>query len=215
MGRPPKFTREQLQTTALAIVDEQGLGALSMRSLAQALGTGPMTLYNYVTTRDELDALVIEAVSGGATWVVPPDASWQDELASIARAAWGAVRMHPNTVPLILTRRSRSPAALNIAEGMLAALARAGLEGQGRLVAFRSVTALIIGMAQGELAGPLALQTGESAAETIARFRALPADRFPHLRATAAAAARSSAEHEFEGALRLLIAGIASVGVRA
>ena len=62
MAPKAKFTRAQLQEAALALVDEQGLAALSMRTLAGALGTGPMTLYNYVKDRDELDALVVEAV---------------------------------------------------------------------------------------------------------------------------------------------------------
>ncbi len=52
-----KFTRAQFQTAALKIVDKEGLAALSMRSLAGALGTGPMTIYNYFEDRDELEAL--------------------------------------------------------------------------------------------------------------------------------------------------------------
>ena len=61
---PPKakFTRAQLQAASLALVDKEGLAGLSMRTLASTLGTGPMTLYNYVKDRDELDALVVEAV---------------------------------------------------------------------------------------------------------------------------------------------------------
>ena len=62
MGRPPKFSRAQLQATALALVDEQGLAGLSMRSLAAVLGTGPMTLYNHVADRTDLEVLVVEAV---------------------------------------------------------------------------------------------------------------------------------------------------------
>lgn len=208
MGRTPRFAREQLQATALAIVDEQGLGGLSMRSLAHALGTGPMTLYNYVATREELDTLVVEAVAAGAKWSHPAGCDWEHELINVARAIWSAVRQHPHAVPLILTRRSRSPAVLNVAEALLAPLARAGLEGGALLVAFRSVTALIIGLAQGELAGPLALKAGESAGETIARFRALPPDRFPRLREAAGAAARSSPDQEFDASLQLLVSGL-------
>jgi AcrR family transcriptional regulator len=61
---PPKakFTRAQLQAAALALVDAEGLAGLSMRTLASSLGTGPMTLYNYVRDRGDLDALVVEAV---------------------------------------------------------------------------------------------------------------------------------------------------------
>jgi AcrR family transcriptional regulator len=138
MSRQPRFSREQLQATALAIVDEQGLDGLSMRTLARALGTGPMTLYNYVATREDLDTLVVEAVAAGARWEAVADWTWEVEVQSIAKAVWMSVRQHPNTVPLVLTRRSRSPAALNVAEALMAALARAGLRDASLLIAFRS-----------------------------------------------------------------------------
>jgi len=205
MGRPPKFTHAQLQQAALAIVDADGLPALSMRSLAAALGTGAMTLYNYVREREGLDLLVVEAVVAEAKWVVPPGAAWHEELAAIARAMWGAVRRHPNTIPLILTRRSRSPAMFAVAEALLGALARGGFRGHDLLRAFRAVTALVMGLAQAELAGPLALRAGESAPETIERFRALPADRFPRLIEIATAAAASDAGKEFDAALGWLV----------
>lgn len=212
MGRTPKFTPAQLQRAALKIVDDHGLAALSMRSLAAALGTGAMTLYNYVGEREGLDLLVVEAIVGGASWKTPPGSAWHDELRTIARAMWHAVRRHPNAIPLLLTRRSRSPAMFEVAEALLAALSRGGYGGQPRLVAFRAVVALVMGMAQAELAGPLALKAGESADETIARFRALPPDRYPRLIETAGAAAASDAEREFEGALSLLIGALGAGG---
>jgi hypothetical protein len=86
------------------------------------------------------------------------------------------------------------------------------LAGAELLVAFRAVTALVVGLAQCELAGPLALKAGKSAEETIHRFRALPEDRFPHLRQAADAARRSTPEQEFEAALRLLTTGLSSGG---
>ncbi|RZJ10994.1 MAG: TetR family transcriptional regulator [Acidovorax sp.] len=211
MGRTPKFTREQLQATALSIVDEKGLDGLSMRTLAAALGTGAMTLYNYLATREELDVLVVEAVVARATWTMPPNATWQDELLHVAKGVWDAVRAHPNVVPLVLTRRSRSAAVCHFAESLLAPLARGGLSEDALLVAFRGVTALIMGLAQGELSGPLALQAGECAQETIQRFRALPADRFPHLIDAAGAAMRSTPEAEFEAAMKIFIAGLHSM----
>jgi AcrR family transcriptional regulator len=50
-----KFTADQIAATALRIVDESGVAALSMRTLAAALGTGPMTLYNYVSDKEGLE----------------------------------------------------------------------------------------------------------------------------------------------------------------
>jgi len=210
MGRPAKLTRQQLQAAALAIVDAHGLSGLSMRALAGALGTGVMTLYNYVSQREELDVLVVEAVIAEARWSLEGDEAWEQSLQTIAFALWHAVRAHPHAIPLILTRRSRSPAMLDAAEAMLQALARSGRSGQALLVAFRAVSALIMGAAQADLAGPLTLQAGESAADTIARFQSLPGERFPLLIDIATAATTSDAESEFRAGLALLIEGLHS-----
>ena len=212
MGRPAKFTHSQLQAAALALVDREGLAGLSMRALAAELGTGAMTLYNYVKQREDIDLLVVEAVIGEARWAADAYPLWQDEVRAIATALWQAVRAHPHAIPLILTRRSRSPAVFEVTEAMLRALARSGRSGEGLLVAFRAVSALITGLAQAELAGPLALQATESAELTIARFRALPQERFAHLIDIANAAADSTADGEFHASLDLLLAGLSANG---
>ncbi|WPH12978.1 TetR/AcrR family transcriptional regulator [Variovorax paradoxus] len=210
MGRPAKFTHSQLQAAALALVDREGLAGLSMRALAGELGTGAMTLYNYVSQREDIDLLVVEAVIGKARWPRAGYAQWQDEVRAIATALWQAVRAHPHAIPLILTRRSRSPAVFEVTEALLRALARSGRSGPALLVAFRAVSGLITGLAQSELAGPLALQAEESAELTIARFRALPVERFAHLIDIANAAAGSTADGEFQASLDLLLAGLSA-----
>ena len=208
MGRPAKFTREQLQRAALALVDAHGLAGLTMRALASELGTGAMTLYNYVSQREELELLVVEAVIGEARWTPDDNLAWYEELEAISVALWRSIRTHPHVIPLILTRRSRSPAVFGVTEALLRTLARGGHTGYGLLIAFRAVSALIMGAAQAELAGPLTLQAGESASETIARFQALPEDRFPHLIEIATAASASDAETEFRAGLAILIDGL-------
>jgi AcrR family transcriptional regulator len=215
MGRPPKFSRDQLQKAALALVDEHGLAGLSMRSLAAAVGTGAMTLYNHVADRAELDALVIDAAMSEARWKRPASYDdWRDEVRAVATAIWRAVRAHPHVVPLILTRRSRSPALAESSEALLHGLARSGRSGAELLVAFRTVSGFIAGLAQVELAGPLSVQAGEKPAEVIDRFRALPADRFPHLIEIANAAVRSNAKREFKLGLELVIAGLSATSTK-
>jgi AcrR family transcriptional regulator len=208
-GRPPRFAREQLQTAALALVDAEGLAGLSMRALAKALGTGPMTLYGHVADRADLDVLVAEAVLAQARWPKRAYPDWREEVAAIATAMWRAVRAHPHAIPLILTRRSRSPAVVDASEAMLAALARSGRGGRELLVAFRAVTAFVAGFAQAELAGPLAVAAGESPADVIARFAALPAERYPRLVEIARAARASDAKREFREGLAALLDGLA------
>ena len=146
MAPKAKFTRTQLQEAALALVDEQGLAALSMRTLAGALGTGPMTLYNYVKDRDELDALVVEAVLSE----VKPARSrgeWQADVRAIVEATWRTVRRHPNVIPLVLTRRTLHETTLHWAEGLLEALALSGRRDTELLVAFRTVSGFVMGLA--------------------------------------------------------------------
>jgi AcrR family transcriptional regulator len=209
MPAPRKFTRGQLRATALQMVDEHGLAALTMRSLAAALGTGAMTIYNYVDGRDGLEQLVTEAVMAEATWEAGVSEDWADEAAAIATGIWRAVRSHPNAIPLILTRRSLDTATLDAAEALLGALIRSGRTGTDLLVAFRLTTSFITGYAQSELAGPLATDRGEDPTAAIDRVQNLPFDRYPNLIVIAGAAAASDPEAEFRAGLRILLAGLA------
>ena len=208
---PPKakFTRAQLQTAALALADRDGLSALSMRTLAATLGTGPMTLYNYVRGRGDLDALVVEAVM--AEVKLPRDSDeWQRDVRAIVEATWRTVRRHPNVIPLVLTRRTLHETTLDWAEALLRALARSGRSGVDLLVAFRTVSGFVMGFAQAQLSDPLTpgeVQQGDH--QDVARAQALPADRFPRLIEIAGAAAKLGADKEFRAGLDIVMAGLA------
>lgn len=210
MGRPAKLTRDRLQSAALALVDRHGLAGLSMRALAAELGTGPMTLYNHVAHREALEILVVEAVLAQARWSRTEHADWRDTVREITTALWRALRAHPHVIPLVLTRRSRSPAVFEVSEALLHALARSGRTGADLLIAFRSVQALVMGFAQVELTSPIARAAGERKATVIKRFRALPRERYPHLIDIATAAMNSHAEDEFRAGLEILLAGFES-----
>ncbi|MFI6586318.1 TetR/AcrR family transcriptional regulator [Embleya sp. NPDC050493] len=213
MPAPRKFSREQLRTAALTLVDAHGLAALTMRSLAAALGTGAMTIYNYVDGREGLEGLLVEAVLADALPAVtdhPEDADWRVETRRLAEANWRAVRAHPDVIPLILTRRITDPATLAHGEALLRALARSGRRGADLLYAFRAVTGFVTGFAQAELAGPLSIAPDEDVRAITDRARALPAERFPYLIEIAGAAAASTPEIEFHAGLDVLIAGLES-----
>ena len=210
MARPAKLSRERLQAAALALVDAHGLAGLSMRSLATALGTAPMTLYNHVASRADLEALVVDAVLAAADWRRNPHDDWRDDVRAIATALWRAVRAHPHVIPLVPARRSRAQALLEPSEALLDALARSGRCGAELLAAFRALIGFVLGFAQAELAGPLA---DEAPDVVIARFQALPAFRYPRLIEIAGAATTSDPEDEFRAGLELLITGLAATRV--
>jgi AcrR family transcriptional regulator len=172
-----RFTLADIQEQALAIVDRDGLAGLTMRSLAGSLRTGPMTLYNYVDSREALEQLVVDAVVG---LIDLPELTgdWLTDTRAVATATWRTFRAHPATIPLVLTRRTDSQASLRLAEAITAALASGGLRGAELLIAFRTVTAFVMGIAQNELAGPLTREKDPVSAarriETLAQG-ALPA----------------------------------------
>jgi hypothetical protein len=172
-----------------------------------------MTLYTYVDDRAGLEGCAVDAVLRAVRLPSAPDPEedCRAEALRIAEGVWRAVREHPQAVPLILARRSRSAAFLDIAEALLAALSRGGLTGRRLLTAFRAVSTMATAFAQTELAGPLSTPEGGgpgAAESTIARFRALPAARYPRLVEIAGAARDSTPEAEFRAGMRALLDGL-------
>jgi AcrR family transcriptional regulator len=204
MPAPARYTREQLQRAALDLVDSRGVSALSMRALAGALGTGPMTIYNYVRDRDELDALVVEAVLARARWPEATDA-WRRDVRAIVQAAWDAIGAHPHAIPLILSRRTLHETTLEPAEALLDALSRSGRSGSALLAAFRAVIGFVTGLAQVRLAR----QPTEDD-PNITRVQGLEAARFPRLIEIAGAAARVGPDYELRAGLDIILAGLSA-----
>jgi AcrR family transcriptional regulator len=204
-----RFTLAEVRTHAIRIVDRDGLAGLSMRSLAAALGTGPMTLYNYVKDRQELEGLVAEAVLADVD-LPPPSDDWLADVKSIATAIWLAVRQHPNAAPLVLTRRTVSAEGYFPAERLIESLSRAGLSDLDLLAAFRAVLSLVMGAAQVELAGPLPADREEANVDKAKRIGHLAGASHPHMAGLAVTSQRSTMAADFELGIDMLLAGIAA-----
>ncbi|MEU6169742.1 TetR/AcrR family transcriptional regulator [Streptomyces tanashiensis] len=202
MPRPRSLSLDRLAAAALAVIDRDGLAALSMRTVAKELGMSPMGLYRYVSDREELEGLVVDRVLGSVDAAPPTsDAPWRDRIETMAGRLRDAVARHPEAVPLTLAHRHHAAAGLRWSETVLGILAEAGIDGRQRVVALRALHGYVTGAIQLEHLGPLA---GEGTA-TIA---ALPEDRFPHLTETARAAGELGPDQEFFGGLRLLLRGL-------
>ena len=90
------LSREEIGATALKIADADGFNDLSMRRIARELGAGTMSLYHYVRSKDELLALMWDAVI--RELIVPDDelsGDWRDALSKLARATRRAFKNHP------------------------------------------------------------------------------------------------------------------------
>lgn len=105
MAVPPRpLTRAVLVEHALAIVDREGLEALTMRRLAADLGVRAPSLYNHVTGKDDLIAGVLTRVR--AEMALPPDLpdDWMTVLGAIFGEYRRVLARHPRLVPLAGTR---------------------------------------------------------------------------------------------------------------
>ena len=146
-GPAPRFSRDQLIDAALAIVETEGFGALSLRSVARHLGAGPMTLYTYVDSSEELAALVIdrliEEVSKGRRW----PRTWRGALQTFAKMLDDLVSSHPAMVDAYGRGIVRSPAARRVANEMLERLATGGLSAAKARDAYIGVHAIVLGYA--------------------------------------------------------------------
>lgn len=207
---PPskRFSTDQMKAAALGLVDEKGLAALTMRNLADALGTGAMTIYNYVDGREGLEALLIDAVMSQVS-LPRPSSDWRQDVRHIATAVWRTVRLHPQVIPLILSRRTMDEATLDYAEALLDALARSGRSGPDLHAAFRVVSGFVAGFAQAELADPTVGAGPAAADKTVQRALSLPYERYPRLLEIAKAASRSSPKAAFAAGLDIVLAGLA------
>jgi AcrR family transcriptional regulator len=204
-----RFTVAEIGAAALEIVDRQGLDGLSMRTLATALGTGPMTVYNYVKNRDELDELVAEAIVGDIKLPAISD-DWRADTAAVATALWHGVRRHPNAIPLVLTRRKLSSSSYAVADRLIETIRRGGLVGVDLLAAFRAVLSLVMGSAQAELAGPLAgVERDLEQVAVASRIGRLAGEDHPHIASLAQVSQQSTAVADFERGLEFLLDGVA------
>jgi AcrR family transcriptional regulator len=120
------YTRDDICTAALALVDEEGLEALSMRRLGARLGIEAMSLYHHVRDKaDLLDALHAAVLGKLEPEGVKGDA-WRPLLGGLARALRSALLRHPNVVPLFVQGSVRAPEAMGVLERVRHVMSDAG-----------------------------------------------------------------------------------------
>ncbi|GAB3958009.1 TetR/AcrR family transcriptional regulator C-terminal domain-containing protein [Actinoallomurus acanthiterrae] len=202
MPRPRSLTETQIAAAALTVIDRDGLAALTMRAVAKELGMGTMSLYRYVDDRDQLEGLVVDLVLGAVDTTPPAGSSWRERVATMVERVRDAVGAHPNVVPLTLTHRQGSPSSLRWGETVLGILTEAGIVGERRVVALRSLVGYLVGAVQLEHLGPL---SGDGT-RTLAT---LPGADFPLLAETARQAGRVTVDEEFRRGLAVLLNGLA------
>ncbi|GAA3017972.1 TetR/AcrR family transcriptional regulator [Actinokineospora globicatena] len=211
-SRGPKraLSLDRIVTAAVAVADADGLDALSMSRVAGELGTSAMSLYRYVSAKDELLTLMTDAIFVDAAAVTSPD--WRPALTELAWGCLRAYRAHPWAVRIPISGPPVTPHQLRWLETGLAALAPTPLTAAEKM----SALLLLSGIARND--ATLAHDLGNPGdlmptyAQTLRQI--LPPQDFPHLLGILNTDVMTQDDHpdvEFTWSLARILDGLAAL----
>ncbi|MGH2977550.1 MAG: TetR/AcrR family transcriptional regulator C-terminal domain-containing protein [Gaiellaceae bacterium] len=141
--RRKPLSRDRILETALVLVDEEGIEALSMRKLGQALGYEAMSLYNHVANKDDLLDGILDLVLAE---MEPPDPDGGlPAIRAAALSAHEALTTHAWAASLLMAPSRVRPARIAFMNALLGALRGAGFSAETTYHAYHALDAHIIG----------------------------------------------------------------------
>src|ERR1700733_16102608 len=207
-ARRTPLSKARVLAAAVALADDAGLGAFSMRGLAQELGGVPMALYKHVANKDELLDGLVDIVFGE---IESPsiDDDWRSAMRRRAISARDALKRHSWPIGLMETR-SPGPANLRNHNAVMGCLREAGFSFKTAIHAYSVQDAYIYGFALQEKT--LGFETPDDAGEAAQRrARAIGMlDEYPYLAEIAARLPESGYDNtvEFPWGLDLILDGL-------
>lgn len=132
-GPSPEHSRAKIASAGITLADASGLAAVTMRSVAAAIGTAPASLYRYVATRDELVELMADQVYGEYSYGEPGSGHPVTDLLGLAHQGRAIYHRHSWLLDVRAAGNLPGPNAIAFLEHALAALAGTDLTGPARL----------------------------------------------------------------------------------
>ena len=218
VGRPrageETLTRERILSAALALVDEEGMEALSMRRLAKELGVDPMAIYHHLPNKRALLCAIIERVFSEMRVPEPEGVEgWRERVRAWARAFREVARAHPRLVPHLASYpEAAAEATLESTEELYAAFEAAGMSPTQIVGAVGVVVDYLIGFALAEASG--AVGEPDEQREMIEMLDARPRGELPAMRRTLGALAGEDLGTDFEFGLEVVLAGLEATAGR-
>ena len=218
-----RLTVERIVAAAMDLMAEKGYDAVSMRSLAKALDTGPASLYAHVANKEELDQLVIDRIVAEVEIPEPDPARWDEQLKDLLTSMLGVYRAHPGSARAATAIIPTGQNSVRAMEGLLAIMTVGGISPQAAAW-FCDLAALYVGaLAVEELvwverdnstAAGTEPDHGAIDEQLMAYFRSLPADRYPLVTSMAAAMTNGDGDDRFGFGLDVLVSGLRAVSER-
>jgi AcrR family transcriptional regulator len=204
-GRP-QIAPDQIVEAALRILDAEGLDALTVRHLASELGTGVMTLYWYIASKDELLALVIDRVFGEVE-TPPAGGSWLDRGRAMATSMRATLKRHPACIGPATVRPTVGPNALRLMDTALGIFRDAGFSDEDAADAYFTVSNFVTGFSAFQAASTLGPTERAAILDYLAK---LPPGRYPNIVALGPRVFSASLDERFRFGLDSLLEGLAA-----
>jgi TetR/AcrR family tetracycline transcriptional repressor len=209
--RRPQLTRQRVVAEALAVIAQDGVQALTMRTLAARLGVVPGALYHHVGNKQQLQDLLLDGVLAEVDGHLDPALAWTEQLKILAHRLRQVLEAHPGVAAILKTRDPLGPHSLALAEAFLAPLQAAGFADREAGLAFSLLVDYTVGFA---VSSPRTSVNEQRVRDTAIRtqlhefFRSLPPDRFPALVALGEHVWLDNREERFTAGLDVLVDGL-------
>src|SRR6516164_11170737 len=178
-ARREPLSRDQVLRAAVALADQGGIAAVSMRKLGQALGVEAMSLYNHVANKNDLLDGMIDIVFS-EIGLPAGDTGWKQAMRQRAISAREVLGRHRWAIGLMESRRSPGPTTLRHHDAVLGCLRRAGFSVELTAHAYSLLDSYIYGFALQEASLPFG--SGEEAAQVADQISAqLASGEYPYL----------------------------------
>lgn len=204
----PRLNRDRVLRAAIALADEHGIDALSMRRLGQELGVEAMSLYNHVANKDDLESGIVEIVLGEIE--VPSGADWKAALRRTAISSHDAFVRHRWACSLMMRASGVSPARMRWMEAVLRTLREAGFSADLTHHAYHALDSHITGFTLWQVSMPF--ETKEELDDIAGWFLSqIPTDEYPYVVEHAhqhLEPASPDGKSEFEFGLDLILDGL-------
>jgi AcrR family transcriptional regulator len=218
--RRSPLDHDQVVRTAIELIDEQGVHALSMRRLGRRLDVEAMSLYSHVQSREHLldgvIAAVVDDLFDDPDTQLMETASWQDYLVQVANGVRRSAFAHPRVFPLVATRAPEAPwirpplRSLRWVESFLASLGSHGFDDDLAVYTYRAFTSFLLGHLLLEVSS-LGADVGPLDVVDDGEDRNRRPMEFPTVERLGAALAEDHSAVEFEEALEELLDRIALI----
>lgn len=218
-GSTPRLDRSMVIAAALRSIDASGVQDLSMRKLGHELGVEAMSLYRYVTGREDLLEAVVTTLLEGLPERLDHHltSSWQGYLQALAHQIRLIAVNHPNAFPLIATRHPAAPwlrpplRSLELVEDFITRLSGYGLDDEQIAGTYRAFSSFLLGhllleaAAQGAETSPVEEPIDEGDATIPNRDGQTTPTRTPNTARLRPLLSEDHSDEEFEASLETLL----------